>query len=148
MEQFQVMRATELWQQTGAYYVRIQGMARQHNITLREEFDEHDGPDTKYIVILDGDFPVATARFYELDKLTVMIGRVVVLPDYRGRGLGRMTIEAAEEWIRELGYTCIRIEARDVAVGFYERLGFSAGEPVIVEWGNFTCVRMEKKLEN
>ena len=137
MEPFQVMRATELWQQTGAYYVRIQGMARQHNITLREEFDEHDGPDTKYIVILDGDFPVATARFYELDKFTVMIGRVVVLPE---------TIEAAEEWIRELGYTCIRIEARDVAVGFYERLGFSAGEPVIVEWGNFTCVRMEKKL--
>ena len=75
MEQFQVMRATELWQQTGAYYVRIQGMARQHNITLREEFDEHDGQDTKYIVILDGDFPVATARFYELDEFTVMIGR-------------------------------------------------------------------------
>ena len=42
MGQFRVMRATELWQQTGAYYVRIQGMARQHSITLREEFDELD----------------------------------------------------------------------------------------------------------
>ena len=47
MESFQVMRATELWQQTGAYYVRIQGMARQHNITLREAFDEQDGPERK-----------------------------------------------------------------------------------------------------
>ena len=45
----QVIRATETWQQAGAYYVRIHGMAKQHNITLRREFDEHDKPDTKYI---------------------------------------------------------------------------------------------------
>ena len=57
-----VMRATETWQQAGAYYVRIQAMAKQYSITLREEFDEHDTPDTKYIVLLDGDFPVATCR--------------------------------------------------------------------------------------
>lgn len=65
---FQVMRATETWQQAGAYYVRIQAMARQHHITLREEFDEHDTPDTKYIVVLDDDFPVATCRLYELPE--------------------------------------------------------------------------------
>ena len=46
---FQVMRATETWQQAGAYYVRIQAMARQHHITLREEFDEHDTPDTNIL---------------------------------------------------------------------------------------------------
>ena len=81
-----VMRATETWQQAGAYYVRIQGMAKQHNITLRREFDEHDTPATKYIVLLDGDFPVATARFYPIDGASAMIGRVVVLPEYRGKG--------------------------------------------------------------
>ena len=53
----EVVRATETWQQAGAYYVRIQGMAKQHNITLREEFDEYDTPDTKYIVLTDDDFP-------------------------------------------------------------------------------------------
>ena len=41
----EVIRATETWQQAGAYYVRIQGMAKQHGITLRREFDEHDTPD-------------------------------------------------------------------------------------------------------
>ncbi|HAE44049.1 MAG TPA: N-acetyltransferase [Lachnospiraceae bacterium] len=146
MSDFKVIRAEELYQQAGAYYVRIQGMARQHNITLREEFDEHDGPDTKYIVILDGSFPVATARFYELDRESVLVGRVVVLPEYRGTGLGRMTVEAAEEWIRELGYGRIRIDARDVAVGFREKLGFEAAEALVTEWGHFKCVRMEKNL--
>ena len=54
----QVMRAVETWQQAGAYYVRIQAMSRQYHITLREEFDDHDTPDAKYIVLLDNDFPV------------------------------------------------------------------------------------------
>ena len=145
MEPFQVMRATELWQQTGAYYVRIQGMARQHNITLREEFDEHDGQDTKYIVILDGDFPVATARFYELDKLTVMIGRVVVLPEYRHLGIGTMVVSECEEWAEELGYTKAVIESRENKIAFYEQMLYEiCGEAV--DGGTFRCVRMEKDL--
>ena len=59
-----VIRATETWQQAGAYYVRIQAMAKKHHITLRQAFDEHDTPDTKYIVVTDNSYPVATARMY------------------------------------------------------------------------------------
>lgn len=59
---FAIIRATETWQQAGAYYVRIQAMAKKHHITLRQEFDEHDSPDTKYIVVTDHDFPI-----YEID---------------------------------------------------------------------------------
>ena len=84
-----VLRAEELWQQAGAYYVRIQAMARQYHITLREEFDEYDSPEAKYIVLLDDEFPVATCRLYELSGEpvpTVMLGRVVVLPEYRKLG--------------------------------------------------------------
>ena len=36
-----ILRATDTWQQAGAYYVRIQAMAKKHHITLRREFDEH-----------------------------------------------------------------------------------------------------------
>ena len=119
-----VIRAEETWQRAGAYYVRIQGMARQHGITLRREFDEHDAPDTKYIVLTDDEFPVATCRFYPLDDDSVMIGRVVVLPEYREKGLGRRVIDEAETWIRELGYSKAVVESRDVALGFYEKLGY------------------------
>ena len=37
---FSIIRATETWQQAGAYYVRIQAMAKKHHITLRRMFDE------------------------------------------------------------------------------------------------------------
>lgn len=94
----EILRATETWQQAGAYYVRIQAMAKKHHITLRQEFDEHDGEGTKYIVITDEDFPVATARMYELDGDSVMIGRVVVLPEYRHQGLGSRAVTECERW--------------------------------------------------
>ena len=42
MNKIEVMRAEQEWQRAGAYSVRIEGMNRQYNISLREEFDEHD----------------------------------------------------------------------------------------------------------
>ena len=77
----EILRATEEWQRAGAYSVRIQGMNRQHHIPLREEFDEHDADGTRYIVILDDGYPVATCRFYEDSAQSVTLGRVVVLPE-------------------------------------------------------------------
>ena len=142
----QVIRATETWQQAGAYYVRIQGMAKQHNITLRREFDEHDKPDTKYIVITDDDFPVATCRLYRIDADSAAIGRVVVLPEYRGKGLGKRVMCEAEIWLSELGFTLAVVESRDVAVGFYQSLGYSVTDSQIIHGDTFDCIRMEKKL--
>lgn len=141
-----VMRATETWQQAGAYYVRIQGMAKQHNITLRREFDEHDTPDTKYIVLLDDDFPIATARFYPIDAASAMIGRVVVLPEYRGKGLGEKVVTEAEDWLRELGYTTAVVESRDTATDFYGKLGYAVTDGSIIHGDTFDCIRMEKQL--
>lgn len=142
----QVIRAAETWQQAGAYYVRIQGMAKQHGITLRREFDEHDTPDTKYIVLTDNDFPVATCRFYPLDEGFAMIGRVVVLPEYRGKGLGRRVINEAEDWLRELGFSCAAVESRDVAVEFYQKLGYTVTDTNVIHGDTFDCIRMEKPL--
>lgn len=142
----QVIRATETWQQAGAYYVRIQGMAKQHGITMRREFDAHDTPDTKYIVLTDDDFPVATCRFYPLGDRCAMIGRVVVLPEYRGKGLGRRVMEEAESWLYDLGFTTAVVESRDVAVAFYQKLGYAVTNGNVIHGDTFDCIRMEKTL--
>ena len=142
----QVIRATETWQQAGAYYVRIQGMAKQHNITLRREFDEHDTPDTRYIVLTDDDFPIATCRIYGIDTDSAMIGRVVVLPEYRGQGLGKRVMSEAENWLKDLGFSVAVIESRDVVTDFYQNLGYTVTDPHVVHGDTFDCIRMEKKL--
>ena len=132
MKQYKVLRAEETWQRAGAYSVRVQGMNRQHHISLREEFDEHDGDESKYIVILDDTYPVATC--------------VVVLPEYRGQHLGSTVIKEAEKWITELGYTNIQIDSRVVAVGFYEKLGYKRMDDEIIKSWSFDCVRMRKRV--
>ena len=121
-------------------------MAKQYGITLRQEFDELDTPETKYIVLTDADFPVATCRFYALDADAAMIGRVVVLPEYRGKGLGKKVMEAAEQWLRELGFAEAVVESRDVAVGFYEKIGYAVADAHIIHGDTFDCIRMEKAL--
>ncbi|MCR4645272.1 MAG: GNAT family N-acetyltransferase [Oscillospiraceae bacterium] len=146
MIQPEILRATEEWQRAGAYSVRIQGMNRQHHIPLRDEFDEHDCDGTCYIVLLDDGYPVATCRFYEASPDRVILGRVVVLPEYRGQHLGRITVEAAEEWIRELGYREILIDSRTEADGYYEKLGYGAENADMVHSGSFDCIRMHKML--
>ncbi len=143
--ELKILRATETWQQAGAYYVRIQAMARKHHITLRQEFDAHDTPDTRYIVVTEADFPIATARMYPLDDQAVMIGRVVVLPEYRRLGIGSMTVLACEAWAEELGYARTVLESRDNKIAFYEQLGYEVrGE--LTAGDTFACVRMEKEL--
>lgn len=142
----ETIRAEEEWQRAGAYSVRIQGMNRQYHIPLRDEFDEHDKDGTRYIVLLDDGYPVATCRFYEEQKDYVILGRVVVLPEYRGKQLGVYVIREAEKWIAELGYKGINIESRVEVQGFYEKLGYKLLSEKIVHSSTFDCVRMQKIL--
>ena len=142
----EVLRAEAEWQRAGAYSVRIEGMNRQHHISLREEFDEHDCDGTKYIVLLDDGYPVATCRFYETDSDNVTLGRVVVLPEYRGRKLGLLVVTEAEKGARELGYKVVNIDSRLEAVAFYEKLGYQHVDDSVIRSGNFDCVKMNKIL--
>ena len=146
MKKYEVLRALETWQQAGAFFVRIQGMDREYHIVLRNEFDEHDGPECKYILLTEDGYPFATCRFYEVDENTVVIGRVVVLQEYRGHEFGAKVIKEAEKWIEELGYSEIYLDSRTVAVGFYEKLGYALVDGSIVNSSGFECKRMYKSI--
>ena len=147
MKEFEFMRATEEWQRAGAYSVRIEGLNRAFHISLREEFDEKDADGTNYVVVLDDGYPVGTCRFYEISPSAVSLGRVVVLPEYRGKNLGRRMLEEAERWIKELGYREIRVDSRIPAVGFYQKLGYALTGAPSAPNGVFECVQMVKKLD-
>ena len=142
----EILRATTTAGRAGAYYVRIQAMARKHQIPLDVEFDEHDTPDTKYIVAVDNYLPIATCRLYAIDDAKVMLGRIVVLPEYRHQGIGTQVVMEAETWARELGFTAAVVESRDNKIPFYESMGYVADLDHKIEGETFTCYRMEKNL--
>ena len=142
----EIIRATKTAEQAGAYYVRIQAMARKHQIPLNIEFDEHDTPETKYIVVVDDFLPVATCRLYAIDDERVMLGRIVVLPEYRHQGLGKLVVKEAESWAKELGFKTSIVESRDNKIHFYETMGYVADYSQKIIGDTFTCFCMEKNL--
>lgn len=142
----EIIRAKTIAERAGAYYVRIEAMARKHQIPLQVEFDEHDTPDTNYIVVMDKYLPVATCRMYPIDKEQVMLGRIVVLPSYRHQGLGTRVVREAEQWAKELGFKTSVLESRENKVDFYKQMGYVADYGKKIVGDTFTCYRMEKDL--
>jgi predicted GNAT family N-acyltransferase len=91
------------------------------------EADEVDGLDEAAIHLLafDAERPVGTARLLLKGKVG-KIGRVCVLPEARGTGLGAALILAALDALRaQPGVTEAYLGSQSHATRFYEKLGFA-----------------------
>ena len=91
------------------------------------EAEEVDGQDGKAVHLLawDGECPVGTARLL-VKGHSGKIGRVCVLPEVRGTGLGAALIQAAlDELGRVPGVTEAYLGSQSNVTGFYEKLGFA-----------------------
>lgn len=141
-----IIRVIKESERAGAYYVRIQAMARQYHITLDAEIDSHDGADCNYILALDDIYPVATCRWFGINAETAEIGRVVVLPEYRGKHLGQAVVAEAEKWIREKGFHKVAISSRVGVEAFYQKMGYRFNENGDPHHDTFQCTYMEKVL--
>lgn len=101
------------------------------------EADELDDLDEQaiHLLAMSGGKPVGTARILLLGD-TGKIGRVCVLPEARGKGIGAGLIRAAVSELRALpGLARAKLGAQTHALGFYERLGFVAYGPVYDDAG-------------
>lgn len=141
-----IIRVTRECERAGAYYVRMQAMMRKHQIPLDAEVDSHDGENCNYILALDDIYPVATCRWFGIDAESAEVGRVVVLPEYRGQHLGQAVVAAAEQWMREAGFKKVCISSRVGLEGFYEKMDYRFNENGKAHHDTFQCVYMEKSL--
>ena len=141
-----IIRVSRECERAGVYYVRMATMMHKYQIPLDAEVDAHDGENCHYILALDGIYPVATCRWFELREGVAEIGRVVVLPEYRGQHLGRSVVAEAEKWMREVGVKKIEISSRVNAASFYEKMAYRFNESGKAHQDTFECVYMEKEL--
>jgi ElaA protein len=101
------------------------------------EADEVDDLDDQAIHLLarQDDTPVGCARLLVMGQ-TGKVGRVCVLPQARGTGLGAALMRAAVEQFRAIpGVEKVKLGAQTHALGFYERLGFTAFGPEYLDAG-------------
>ena len=60
---------------------------------------------------------------------------VAASPEARGVGLGRMIVQAAEQWLRERGVVKAQLLVRETnteVIGFYEHLGYETTPRVVM----------------
>ncbi len=119
------IRVEDEWAKAGVYFVRTDAMVRGFGVSLAMEFSD-DTSESKYILVTDDKgYPLSTNRIHPISESGfAKIERVATIESARHQGAGRVGIEAAEEWIREMGFHKIVITSREEAAGFYEKLGY------------------------
>jgi predicted GNAT family N-acyltransferase len=111
--------------------VRRRVFIEEQGVPEAEEWDAAD-PDSRHVLAVAGKRDVVgTGRLEPTGK----IGRVAVLPQYRGIGVGSAIVGHLVNQATELGLTQVYLHAQATAVGFYERLGFRAEGPEFDEVG-------------
>lgn len=106
----------------------------EQNVPEALELDDLDAG-AIHLLAREGGRPVGTARIL-LKGDTGKIGRVAVLAQARGQGLGAALIRAALDALRTRpGITRATLGAQTHAIGFYQKLGFVAEGPVYDDAG-------------
>lgn len=100
--------------------VRETVFVHEQGVPVELEWDELD-PRCHHLLARDGEGqPIGTGRLTPEHK----IGRMAVLADWRGRGVGGALLDALIERARELRWREISLHAQTSAIEFYARRGF------------------------
>jgi predicted GNAT family N-acyltransferase len=105
------------------------------------EWDADDAGSLHFLVIDRAGQAIGCARLLPDGH----VGRMAVLPDWRGRGVGRALLDAVLREARARGHVTLRLSAQTHAAAFYARAGFVAvgGE---YEEAGIPHVAMRKRL--
>ncbi|MGQ4877575.1 GNAT family N-acetyltransferase [Billgrantia sp. LNSP4103-1] len=111
------------WDELGAQASEIRRVVFivEQKVPQEEEWDGRDVECRHFLALRDG-VPLGTARLLPDGH----IGRVAVLDEARGLGVGAGLMRAAIETARRLGHARVELAAQTHALGFYENLGFTA----------------------
>ena len=106
----------------------------EQGVSEADEVDDLDGEAIHLLATVAGR-PVGTARLL-IEGDTGKIGRVCVLAEARGEGIGAALIRAAVADLAAMPEVSrAKLGAQVHALGFYERLGFVAVGPVYLDAG-------------
>ncbi|MCE8019529.1 GNAT family N-acetyltransferase [Halomonas sp. MCCC 1A11036] len=102
----------------------------EQRVPLEEEWDGRDD-ECRHFLALRGDNALGTARLLPDGH----IGRVAVLREARGLGIGAALMQTAIDTACRLGHAQVELAAQTHALAFYESLGFVAFGEVFMDAG-------------
>lgn len=115
----------------------------EQNVPPSLEVDEHDSAGAIHaLALLDG-VPAGAGRVVLLEPGVAQIGRMAVVDDARGNGVGAALLRFLEEKARRQGAKRLTLNAQVPARRFYEKAGYQASGPVFEDAG-IPHVRMDR----
>ncbi|MFD7826255.1 GNAT family N-acetyltransferase [Kitasatospora sp. NPDC059803] len=119
--------------------VRREVFIVEQHVPEELEYDEYDATSVHLLAVAADGTALGTARLIfgeQALKLTggvegrVLLGRLAVVSAARGTGLGAQLVRAIEAAGLDRGAVEVELHAQVGALGFYERLGYTAEGPV------------------
>ena len=95
---------------------------KEQNVPKEEEWDDCDEESWHFLALTETNTPIGCARLMQSGQ----IGRMAVLRDHRGLGIGAMLLKSAVARAKELRMDPIFLHAQTYAIEFYEKAGFIA----------------------
>lgn len=109
---------------SGAFAVRLRVFCEEQGYSPDVELDEQDKTSLHVVALAHGK-PVATGRLYRKAPGVAALGRIAVLPQERGTGLGARLVAELCRKAGELGASRVELDAQCRVIPFYEKQGFA-----------------------
>jgi glucose-6-phosphate 1-epimerase len=106
-----------------AYAIRRRVFIEEQGIDETLERDEHD-QHALHVLAMQDQQAVGCGRMEETGE-GAKIGRMAVLPDWRGRGIGRLVLDFLVDAARSNGFKLAYLHAQLPVEGFYLKRGFN-----------------------
>lgn len=114
--------------------IRTRVFIQEQNVPEALEWDDEDAQAQHFLARDPQGNAIGTARLLMHDGLA-HIGRMAVLPTWRGQGVGRALLEAVMRAAQACGASNAFLNAQTTAVPFYERAGFAVEGAVFMDAG-------------
>lgn len=117
-----IKHGTEAYQQM--VELRREVLRRPLGLDFTPEQLEAEAADT-IVAGLESDKVIACCLLTPQEDKTLQLRQMAVDSSLQSKGMGREIVRFAETWARNNGYQSMMLHARDIAIGFYEKCGYT-----------------------
>jgi GNAT superfamily N-acetyltransferase len=130
-----------------AYYeLRWKILRAPWNRPRGSERDDREA-DSTHLMVVDGNGAVTGVGRLHFNGISeAQIRYMAVAVGHRRQGIGTRILAALEDRARQLGATLVVVDARETALGFYTRHGYTPTGPGAMLFNRIAHVRMQKRL--
>lgn len=141
---FAVRVAEDPADREACFAVRKEVFVAEQGVSEDIEYDAYDAVAVHVLAVRDDGTPLGTGRLLHGEAAAAKtggdpsvgsLGRLAVARPARGLGVGAALVRAVEDAARARGLTAVDLHAQTHALGFYERLGYTAYGPEFLDAG-------------